>query len=143
MQRNRPCRRQLQKEPRGDRPGGSFYSQPSSAPIARTHKTVIAEAISGNNSTSINPSRYVNCFATIRYSSTDPNVAIVAVILNTVPIIADSSGDRDFGGCDFFAFCFFVAICRSCRSDHRPAPALVGFVFRSWEDNVTARKRRA
>jgi hypothetical protein len=47
----------LQKEPHGDRPGGSFYSLPSSAPTARRHKTVIAEAISGNNSTSINSSR--------------------------------------------------------------------------------------
>lgn len=111
MQRNRPSRRQLQKEPPGDRPSGSFYSQPSSARIARMHKTVIAEAISGNNSTSINASRYVKCFATIRYSNTDPNAARVTVILKTVPIIADRIGVRDFAGCGLVFF-FFAAICK-------------------------------
>jgi hypothetical protein len=132
MQRNRPCRRQLQKEPPGDRPSGSFYSQPSSAPIATTHKTVIAEAISGNNSTSIKDSRYVKCFATIRYSNTDPNAARVTVILNTVPIIADRIGVRDSAGFTFFIFCFFVATSRPYGFRSIELTLLpVGFIFRS------------
>jgi hypothetical protein len=59
--RRQPRRRQLRKEPDGDRPGGSLYSQASSASIARTHRTVIAEAISGNNSKSI----YSSCLCEV------------------------------------------------------------------------------
>jgi hypothetical protein len=72
---------------------GSFYSQLSSVPIASKQKTAIAEAISGNSSTSIIGPLYVKCFATTRHSNTDPHVAAVAAILNTVPITADRIGD--------------------------------------------------
>jgi hypothetical protein len=75
------------------------------------------------------PPVYVKCFAAIRYSSTDPNVAIVAVILNTVPIIADSMGDRDFAGCGFFAFCFFVAIVDPVGSDPSTCPRPSSVLF--------------
>jgi hypothetical protein len=59
----------------------------------------------------------VKCFATIRHSKTDPNVAVVATILNMVPTTADPIGDLDCAcgdGFMFFAFCFFIGICRSC-----------------------------
>jgi hypothetical protein len=69
----------------------------------------------------------VKCFAAIKYSTTDPNVAIVAVILKTVPITANITGDGDFAGCGFFAFCFFVAIVDPVGSDLSTYP-LVGFV---------------
>jgi hypothetical protein len=52
------------------------------------------------------PPVHVKCFAAIRYSSTDPNVATVAVILNTVPITADRIDNRGFSGCGFSLFAF-------------------------------------
>jgi hypothetical protein len=86
--------------------------------MARKQRIAIADAINGNSSTSIVPSPvYVKCFATIRHSKTDPNVARVATMLNVMPITVDRSDDPDCAGGDgflFFAFCLFVAICRSC-----------------------------
>jgi hypothetical protein len=40
-------------EPPGDCPRGSFYSRLSSATMAWKHRTAIADAINGKNSTSI------------------------------------------------------------------------------------------
>jgi hypothetical protein len=88
----------------------------------------------------------VKCFATIRHSSTDPNVATVAAMFNTVPIAADPTGDRDCGGDGFllFAFCFFVAFCRSCwvRSLDliREAPRRIGFRSLNAQSHVALAK---
>jgi hypothetical protein len=52
-----------------------------------------------------------------QHSNTDPNVAIVAAILTTVPSTADRIGDRfSTAGDEFLLFGFwpFAAICRSC-----------------------------
>jgi hypothetical protein len=121
-----------------------LYSQLSSAPITRKHKTAIAEAISGNSSTSIIASCYVRCFATTRQINAAPHVAAVNVMLSTVPISNGRTADRDRAGVAFllFAFCFLVAISGPAGSGLSTDPdSPVGFVFRSWDDNVTARQR--
>jgi hypothetical protein len=77
----------------------------------KASETAIAEATSGNSSTIICRSLYAKCFAMTRQSNTEPNAAAVVAMLNTVPITADSIGDRDCAGAAlFFAFCFFVTI---------------------------------
>jgi hypothetical protein len=79
----------------------------------RKLNVAIAEAISGNNSNSIYSPPYVKCFTTTRHSTTDPNVAAVAIILSTVPIRADRTREEDCTGGDgrlLFVFCFFAAI---------------------------------
>jgi hypothetical protein len=52
----------------------------------------------------------VKCFATIRHSNTDPNVAVVATKLNMVPIIVDRRDPDCAVGTSFslFAFRFFA-----------------------------------
>jgi hypothetical protein len=48
------------------------------------------------------------CFAMIRHSNTEPNDAIVATILNTLPIAADRIGDRyRAAGAGFLLFALF------------------------------------
>jgi hypothetical protein len=82
--------------------------------MARKQRTAIAATIIGNSSKIIACLLYVKCFAMIRQSNADPNVARVAAMLNVVLIMANPIADRDCtGGCLLFAFCFFVAICRS------------------------------
>jgi hypothetical protein len=61
----------------------------------------------------------VKCFATIKQSKTDPDVTVVATMLNMVPITADPIGDRACvggGGFLFFAFFFCAAIADPVRS---------------------------
>ena len=78
----------------------------------------MAETISGNNSKSMVSLPLCEMLRDDRHSNTDPNVAIVAAILSTVPSTADRMGDRicAAAGDDFLLFCFcpFAAICRSC-----------------------------
>jgi hypothetical protein len=60
----------------------------------RKQKTVIAETINGKNSkSSINASRYVKCFATIKHSSTAPAVVNVATILKKLPATAETNDE--------------------------------------------------
>jgi hypothetical protein len=64
----------------------------------------------------------VKCFATIRHSKTDPNVAVVATILNMVPTTADPIGDRACfggGGLLFFVLIFCAAIADPVESGRK------------------------
>jgi hypothetical protein len=52
-------------------------------------------------------------FARIKQSKTDPDVKVVATMLNMVPITADPIGDRDCACGDgflLFVFCFFAIV---------------------------------
>ena len=89
----------------------------SSAVNAKKLKAAMAETISGNNSKSMVSLPLCEMLREDQHSNTDPNVAIVAAILSTVPSTPDRIGDRFCAtGDDFLLFCFcpFAAICRSC-----------------------------
>jgi hypothetical protein len=90
----------------------------------------------------------VKCFAKIKQSKTDPDVTVVATMLHMVPITADPIGDRDCACGDgflFFAFCFFIGICRSCwvRPKGLTRTLPVGFASDRWMYDRTTCHRSA
>ena len=90
----------------------------------------------------------MKCFATIRQTCTDPNVAMVAPTLVKVSISADRTGEEDCtdeGGL-LFAICLFAAIrVDPCwvRSFDLIRTLPVGFVSDRWIDPVTRLRLRA